>query len=290
MITASNVTKTRMKAGFILLIISVRSTIPSTSPASARLRQVGMKRDGDMLAARWCAGCHDPVPFFSGKFDDPKYDDVNDKTSQAGITCLSCHAITHVNSTRGNADYTIEEPRQYPFAYSDNALLQWINNTLVKAKPEMHKASMLKPFFKTAEFCSTCHKVGLPYAVNRYQDFVRGQDHYSTYELSGVGHGARSFYYPPKAKENFASCHMDLVASEDFGAKPYDGVDGLRIHNHMFSTANTGLMFAKGDKKGVDEAERFLKNKAVRIDIFALRDGATIDGALWDRFGPRRRP
>ena len=66
-------------------------------------RKVALKRDGNMQASRWCAGCHDPVPFFSGEFDDPNYDDVNNPTSQAGITCTVCHAITHVNSTRGNA-------------------------------------------------------------------------------------------------------------------------------------------------------------------------------------------
>ena len=60
------------------------------------------------------------MPFFSGEFDDPNYDDVNNPTSQAGITCTVCHAITNVNSTRGNADYTIEEPQHYPFASSDN--------------------------------------------------------------------------------------------------------------------------------------------------------------------------
>ena len=108
-------------------------------------RKVALERDGNTQAARWCAGCHDPVPFFSGEFDDPNYDDVNTRRSQAGITCTACHAITHVNSTRGNADYTIEEPQHYPFAYSENPLLQWVNNTLVKAKPEMHKQTFLKP-------------------------------------------------------------------------------------------------------------------------------------------------
>ena len=82
-------------------------------------REVSLKRDGNVKASRWCAGCHDPVPFFSGAFDDPNFDDVNHPTSQAGITCTVCHAITHVNSTRGNADYTIEEPLHYPFAFSD---------------------------------------------------------------------------------------------------------------------------------------------------------------------------
>ena len=33
-------------------------------------------------ASRWCAGCHDPVPFFSGAFDDPKFDDVKPQIIQ----------------------------------------------------------------------------------------------------------------------------------------------------------------------------------------------------------------
>ncbi len=103
---------------------------------------------------------------------------INDPTAQAGITCTACHAITHVNSTRGNADYVIEEPLHYPFAYSDNAVLQFINNTLVKAKPSFHKQQFLKPFHKTAEFCSACHKVHLPWEVTHYKEFLRGQNHY----------------------------------------------------------------------------------------------------------------
>ncbi|MCA9056410.1 MAG: hypothetical protein KDA75_21425, partial [Planctomycetaceae bacterium] len=102
-------------------------------------RQVSLERDGNVQASRWCAGCHDPVPFFSGAFDDPKFDTVNHPTAHAGITCTVCHAITNVNSTKGNADYTIEEPLHYPFAFSDNAVLQWVNQQLVKAKPSFHK-------------------------------------------------------------------------------------------------------------------------------------------------------
>ena len=180
-------------------------------------REVALKRDGNVQASRWCAGCHDPVPFFSGAFDDPKFDTISHPTAHAGITCTVCHAITHVNSTRGNADYTIEEPLHYPFAFSDNAVLQWVNNQLVKAKPAFHKKTFLKDFHKTAEFCSTCHKVHLPLELNHYKEFLRGQNHYDPFLLSGVsGHGARSFYYPPKAKTNCSGCHMPLKPSERF--------------------------------------------------------------------------
>lgn len=253
-------------------------------------REVALKRDGNVKASRWCAGCHDPVPFFSGAFDDPKFDVVKHPTAQAGITCTTCHAITNVNSTRGNADYTIEEPMHYPFAYSKNAVLQFINNQLVKAKPSFHKKTFLKPFHnsrdKSAEFCSTCHKVHLPFALNHYKEFLRGQNHYDPYLLSGVsGHGARSFYYPEKAKTKCSDCHMPLMASQDFGAKDFDSSNKLSIHDHLFPAANTGLAWLKHDNRLPDyrdviEAHQQFLKEVMRVDVFGIKEGGTIDGKL----------
>jgi tetratricopeptide (TPR) repeat protein len=243
-------------------------------------REVSLKRDGNVQASRWCAGCHDPVPFFSGAFDDPKFDTLNHPTAHSGITCTVCHAITHINSTRGNADYTIEEPLQYPFAYSENPVLQWINNQLVKAKPEFHKKTFLKDFHRTAEFCSTCHKVSLPLALNHYKEFLRGQNHYDPYLLSGVsGHGARSFYYPPKSEPSCSGCHMPLAASNDFGAKLFQGATELSVHNHLFPAANTGIAFLR-DKPNILEAEQQFLKGVMRVDVFAIHDGGEIDSPL----------
>jgi len=243
-------------------------------------REVALKRDGSVKASRWCAGCHDPVPFFSGAFDDPKFDLLAHPTAHAGITCTVCHAITHVNSTEGNGDYTIEEPEHYPFAKSDNVVLQWLNNQLVKAKPALHKKTFLKDFHKTAEFCSTCHKVSLPKELNHYKEFLRGQNHYDTYLLSGVsGHGARSFYYPPEAKTNCAQCHMPLLASNDFGARPFDDSGKLTVHNHLFPAANTGIAWLRNQPDVVKAHQEFLKD-VVRVDIFGIRENGEIDGQL----------
>ena len=245
-------------------------------------RQVALKRDGNVKAARWCAGCHDVVPFFSGAFDDPHFDDVHHPTAQAGITCTSCHAITHVNSTRGNADYSIDEPIHYPFAYSTNRVLQYVNQQLVKAKPEFHKKTFLKPFMRSAEFCSTCHKVSIPQELNNYKEFLRGQNHYDTYLLSGVsGHGARSFYYPEKAQTNCASCHMPLRESQDFGANFFNPTNPSArfIHSHLFPAANTGIPFLRGDPNTIKAQQDFLKG-ALRVDIFGLKEGGSIDSPL----------
>lgn len=243
-------------------------------------REVSLQRDGNVQASRWCAGCHDPVPFFSGAFDDPHFDMLNHSTAQSGITCTVCHSITHVNSVRGNADYTIEEPLHYPFAFSENPALQWINNQLVKAKPSFHKKTFLKPFHQTAEFCSTCHKVHLPRELNQYKDFLRGQNHYDPYLLSGVsGHGARSFYYPAKAQDNCNGCHMPLTPSDDFGAKAFAGADHLSVHDHLFPAANTGLAWLRNREDIVKVHQDYLKG-TLRVDIFAVREQGEIDGKL----------
>lgn len=253
-------------------------------------RKVSLARDGDVRAARWCAGCHDVVPFFSGAFDDPKFDDVHDPTGQAGITCVACHSVTHVNSTRGNADYTIEEPILYPFTYSTNAVLRYLNQTLVKAKPEFHKKTFLKPLHQTAEFCSTCHKVSLPFELNKYKEFLRGQNHYDTYLLSGVsGHSARSFYYPEQAKQNCNACHMPLMPSDEFGAKfndPKATNQVLSVHRHLFPAANTALPYLRQDAPAERAAREFLKG-SVRADIFGLKEGATVDAPLTAPLRPK---
>ena len=250
-------------------------------------REVSLKRDGDVKASRWCAGCHDPVPFFSGAFDDPKYDDVNHPTSQAGITCTVCHAVTNVNSTRGNADFTIEEPLHYPFAFSENPVLQWVNQQLIKAKPAFHKKTFLKDFHKTSEFCSTCHKVHLPFALNQYKDFLRGQNHYDSWLLSGVsGHGARSFYYPEKSQKACAGCHMPLEESKDFGARLFAGTEGkFSIHDHTFAAGNTGLPALRGYLTEVEDKHKKFLDGTMRVDIFGVKENASVDSKL---LGPIR--
>jgi tetratricopeptide (TPR) repeat protein len=263
-------------------------------------RKFGMERDGHPRASRWCAGCHDPVPFFSGAFDDPNFDDEKDPTAHAGITCVVCHGIITVNDTMGNGAYTIDEPEHYPWAYSENPLLQWMNNQIIKAKPDFHKKTFLKKFHRGAtlgsEFCSTCHKVSLPVELNHYKEFLRGQNHSDSYHLSGVsGHGARSFYYPALAKTTCTSCHMPLKPSGDFGANDYDGSGIRKVHDHLFPAANTGLPWLLSlEPKYADQAEDFRKIAErhaaflrgpenapnLRIDLFGLKEGGTVQAPL----------
>ena len=255
-------------------------------------RKAMMTRDGNVQGSRFCAGCHDPVPFFSGAFDDPKFDDPDfdlssDATAQAGITCTVCHTISHVNSPRGNADYTIDEPIHYPFTFSDNSLLRWANRQLIKAKPEFHKATFLKPLHKSAEFCGTCHKVHLPPELNNYK-WLRGQNHYDSFFLSGVsGQGVTSFYYPPKAEANCNGCHLPLDEVSDkpnFGARVRDESGVAKTMTHMFPSANTAIPYLLKDKMrdamGAIAAHQKFNEGIMRVDIFGVKKGGRIDDPL----------
>ncbi len=251
-------------------------------------REVLLKRDNSIQASRLCAGCHDPVPFFSGAFDDPQFDDVNHPTAGAGITCTSCHSITHINSVKGNGDYTIEEPLHYPFAYSKNPVLQWINHQLVKAKPAMHNKTFLKPLHKTTEFCSACHKVHLPYGLTHYKKFLRAQNHYDSFLLSGIsGHSVRSFYYPKLAEKNCNDCHLPLIESADFGTDFFDDSKVLKAHDHLFPSANTALAWLRNKPDVIEAHRKFLNNNVMRVDIFGIKTGNTIDAPLQAPLRPR---
>ncbi|MCY3858099.1 MAG: multiheme c-type cytochrome [Gammaproteobacteria bacterium] len=253
---------------------------PAYAFAVNNTRAKVLERDGDVGASRFCASCHDPVPLFSGLFDDPAIDFQDHPTGQAGLTCVSCHAIQEVNGVRGNGEYTIGLPEQYPFADSNDEFLQWVHGVLLKGRPKLHKTSYLKPFHQTAEFCSTCHKVHLPEELNHYK-WLRGQNHYDSFLISGVsGHGVASFYYPQKASTNCNVCHMPLIESDDFAASDFDGSGRLAIHSHQFPAANTAIQAMAALDPSVNDKQIELLQGSLRVDIFGLRIGEDITKPL----------
>jgi len=215
--------------------------------------------------SKWCAGCHDPALLFSGMFDQPVREIENTPAAQAGLGCMMCHSIAQVKSTMGQGDFELEYPALHRLAASQNPLVRRLHDFMTELNPEPHRRVFLKPFMRTqtAEFCSTCHKVHLDVPVNHYR-WVRGFNDYDNWQASGVSwQGARSFYYPAKAMM-CADCHMPLVKSADAGS-----MEGA-VHSHRFPAANTALPFVNEDAAQLAETEKFLADKEVSVDIFAI--------------------
>lgn len=224
--------------------------------------------------SRWCAGCHDHALLFAGTFDTPIREQIDTPEAQAGLGCMSCHAIVHVKSTMGQGDFTIEYPAAHALANSDQPLLQFAHDYLLYLDPEPHRRAFIKSFHReqSAEFCASCHKVHLDVPVNSYR-WLRGFNEYDNWQASGVsGQGARSFYYPPEPR-TCTDCHMPLVPSRDPAAR-----DG-KIRSHRFPGANTALPFVNGDEAQLRLTQAFLRANQVSVDIFGLVRTTEPEGA-----------
>ena len=261
-------------------------------------RRHAFERDGSVHDARFCAGCHDPVPFLSGAFDDPRFDDPDmdvsaDPLASASITCTACHSIVTVGSTRGNADYVVEESPQYPFTFSENPFLRWVNRQLVFAKPSFHRRTWLKPeVHRGAEFCSTCHKVSIPESVNDYR-WLPGQNHYDDWRRSGrSGRGIEAWRWPSEAAADCNGCHMPLIASADAGAKRRGPEGALQLRDHHFRGANVAVPALAGlpDPAGAAAEQEAFCTGILRADVFAIRAGGTPDAPAVAPLPPVAQP
>ena len=222
--------------------------------------------------SKWCAGCHDHALLFSGMMDSPVAEIVDTEEAHTGLACTSCHAISRVKNTSGNAGFVIEYPPLHDLATSDNPLIQAIHDFVLHLDPEPHRLAFLKPLHTgdSSAFCSACHKVHLDEPVNNYR-WLRGFNSYDNWQASGVsGEGARSFYYPESAS-TCTDCHMPRIPGEDPASQ-----NGL-IQSHRFAAANTALPTAYGDAAQLAAVEDFLKAGQVSVDLFALVRSDTQD-------------
>jgi len=218
--------------------------------------------------SKWCGGCHDHAILFSGLMDTPIEEIIDRPEPHAGLGCVSCHSIVHVDSTMGNGGFTIEYPPLHDLATSENRWVRGIHDFVLRLDPEPHRQTFLKPHHQgdVSTFCSSCHKVHLDEPVNHYR-WIRGFNEYDNWQASGVsGEGARSFYYPPQPM-SCNDCHMPLVPSNDAGNR--SGV----VHSHRFAAANTALPVAYKDDEQLEAVVDFLKAGQVTVDLFALVRG-----------------
>ena len=227
----------------------------------------GLKR------SQFCGGCHDPAIMLAGNMQ--KEIDPLTPESQAGLTCLACHAIDKIHDKTGNGNYNIHDNTESPYVFdlAKSGLARVIHDYVQKAKPTVHKRRMLQPFFRQSEFCLSCHKVNLDVHVNDYH-WLRGQDEYDAWQNSGFAHSNPNTWYEPPQVKQCQDCHMPLepVKYGDVSAK------NGKIRSHRFLAINTALPFIRGDEESKHQIEAYLKDAKIRVDVFALhrQDGTVV--------------
>ncbi len=227
------------------------------------------------VKSKWCSGCHDPALMLAGQMTEAI--DRASPQAQAGLTCLGCHAIDAIHNQTGNGNYNIADEQEDPYLFAEakEGVGRFVHDTALKARPIVHKKQMLKPFFRTAEFCATCHKVSLDSRVNGYR-WLRGQNEYDNWHDSGVARNAARTFYLPAVKQVCQDCHMPLEEAVGGDVSARDGY----VKSHRFLAVNTALPYIRGDEETLARIEEFLQDEKLSVDVFALHDQQQVHYAL----------
>lgn len=170
--------------------------------------QENMGKQKGAIASRYCAGCHDPIGLFSGSAN--LYSDklTNDIGLDEGISCISCHSMTEAD-VQGNADYTLTSPERYLFELEDGKMAKMISDFLIRAYPQNHIDSYSRTFYKTSEYCGSCHKQYIDEDINNV-GWVQLQNQYDQWRKSHWNDETDAFN-----TLECRDCHMPLADSQD---------------------------------------------------------------------------
>lgn len=245
---------------------------------SAHLAAKGLPTDATgKVKSKWCAGCHDPMLMLPATMQQAF--DKGSVAAQAGLTCLSCHLIESIPDHTGNGNYVWNDRyrNSYIFAQANTGPGRALHDMYLKANPERHIADLIKPFYKNSEYCATCHKVSLDRPVNDYR-WLRGQDEYDNWHNSGVAHNAGRTFYLPQTVNRCQDCHMPLVDAPLGDLAATDG----KIRSHRFLAANTALPWLRDDRKMLEQTERFLQDKRIRLFVGGVAGADGVPVSLAD--------
>lgn len=170
--------------------------------------QENMGKQKGAIASRYCAGCHDPIGLFSGSANLYSEELTNDIGLDEGVSCLSCHSMTEAD-VQGNADYTITSPERYMFELKDGKMAKIISDFLIRAYPQKHVDSYSRTFYKTSEYCGSCHKQYVDKDINNV-GWVQLQNQYDQWRKSHWNDENNSFN-----TLECRDCHMPLTDSQD---------------------------------------------------------------------------
>jgi hypothetical protein len=195
--------------------------------------QAGLIESEGIPAARYCAGCHDPVSLLSGYKDAST--GIEAPGFQEGISCVTCHGMRRVD-VQGNGNYVFSAPQPYLFQYYGNSRATVaITHFLIRAYPRQHDIDYDLSLVKQPASCASCHKQYIDKYINHI-GWVQLQNQYDDWRL-----GKWNTAPNPADRLGCQQCHMYYqTAANKPEADPYDHEIGLGLkhRNHWFAAAN----------------------------------------------------
>jgi len=237
-----------------------------SNPYYRVLEDVAAATEGEAFRG-WCSGCHNPERVLTGLPFRGHGNDMFDKQGASlkqelakgqhgpkeGTGCLFCHRITKLEDAGGNAAMTVnlKDREQYIFESSSNAVLNWLGESQINSKPEVHKNSYLQPFYKDELYCKACH--------NEFSPGLGAMivDTWGEWEASSYNNPEE-----PEKHRGCIACHMHGDISKIGENIPGISTDGGRVKDnvvtHQFTGANhflVGLRNKKLEKMSIELLE-----------------------------------
>jgi tetratricopeptide (TPR) repeat protein len=213
--------------------------------------------------SRHCEGCHNPVALLSGDLSQgmPKKRPFEDE----GITCSTCHSIVSTDAT-GTGSYVMGAPAVL-VDESGAPITRSVSDAEILSHLDRHSKAVMRPLYRTAEFCVACHKAAITRSLDDYK-WLRAFSVYDEWQGASFTKQSPLPFYRKDTVSACQTCHMlrePLPAgSADPGAK-----DGQLV-SHRWLGGNTLMpQYYKFDEQ-TEKLTAFLKNAVLNVDIFAL--------------------
>jgi Flp pilus assembly protein TadD len=215
---------------------------------------------------RHCDSCHNPVAVLAGGLTQNSQ--VDRSFDEDGLTCTTCHSIQKLQSTNGNGGFVFgvpsvmvdEDGKRIPGIVPDQE---------IRDHPERHSRAVMQSFYRTPEFCASCHKANLPNPLNDYK-FIRAFTVYDEWQNSKFSNRNPLTFYTTSFT-TCQDCHMQRapITLKDDGAK-----HGTLV-SHRWPAGNTAVPFYYGFDQQLQKTVEFLKSGIyMNVDLFAIKKNA----------------
>lgn len=231
-----------------------------------------LKNVNDLIAekgvqySRHCEGCHNPVALLSGDLTQgmPKKRPFEEE----GVTCSTCHSIISTDAT-GTGSYVMGIPA---VLVDENGapITHPVSDAEILAHLDRHSKAVMRPLYKTPEFCAACHKAAIPRTMDDYK-WLRAFSVYDEWQGASFSKESPLPFYRKPVVSNCQTCHMPREAegADDPGAK-----DG-KLASHRWLGGNSLMpayySYPEQAAKLVDFLKHGIDGKGVfNVDIFGL--------------------
>lgn len=234
------------------------------------LKNVALLNDSKGVEfSRHCEGCHDPIAMVAGNLTQGS---TKRRPFDAdGVTCSVCHAIQKVD-TRGTGSYVLGMPA---VMVDENGvgIARPVSDAEILAHLDRHSAAVMKPFYKSSEYCASCHKAALPRQLNDYK-WQRAISLYDEWQNSSFAKQSPLPFYVKDSVSTCQTCHMQKEGMKlpDPGAK-----NGL-LASHRWLGANTIIPKFYGFDEQSTRIVQFLQASVFNVDLFAIERGEPANG------------